>query len=291
MRLEADLIPLNDRQSYVFLGKGRIDVKDGAFVVIDKEGVRTQIPVGGLACVLLQPGTRISHAAVQLASENGCLLVWIGDGAVRLYSAAKKLGRPDNTLYQAKLALNGKARLQVVREMFRRRFDEEPPRKRSVDQLRGIEGSRVKKLYSNFARRYGVDWTRRKYDPKDWSKGDLANRCLSAGMACLYGVTEAAIHIAGYDPSIGFLHVGKRKSFVYDIADIYKFDLIVPKVFEIVSKHPSDAARKVRREARDSFRQANLLKTLIDDINDILDAGELDRPETPDYAIGPKIEE
>lgn len=290
MRLEADLIPLNDRQSYVFLEKGRIDVKDGAFVVIDEEGVRTQIPVGGLACILLQPGTRISHAAVHLASENGCLLVWVGDGAVRFYSAGKKLGRPDNTLYQAKLALDGKARLQVVREMFRRRFDEEPPKKRSVDQLRGIEGSRVRRLYENLARRYGIDWKRRNYDPQDWSKGDLPNKCLSAGMACMYGVTEAAVNIAGYDPSIGFLHVGKRKSFVYDIADIYKFDLVVPLAFEVLSRNPPQVIRKIRLECRDRFRSDNLLKTLIEDINGILDAGGLDRPEPPDYTVGPKIE-
>lgn len=289
MRLEADLIPLNDRQSYVFVEKGRIDVKDGAFVVIDKDGIRSHIPVGGLACILLQPGTRISHAAVHLASENGCRLLWVGDGAVRFYSAGVKFGRPDNTLYQSKLALDGKARLEVVREMFRRRFDDEPPKKRSVKQLRGIEGSRVRKLYQNIARRYGVEWKGRNYNPKDWNAGDRPNKCLSAGMACLYGVAESAIYLAGYDPSIGFLHVGKRKSFVYDIADIYKFDLVVPTVFDILSKNPLHASRKVRLNLRDKFRKENLLKTLIEDINGILDAGGLERPEAPDYTVGPKI--
>ena len=37
---------------------------DGAFVVVDKSGVRTHIPVGGVACLMLEPGTRTSHAAV-----------------------------------------------------------------------------------------------------------------------------------------------------------------------------------------------------------------------------------
>lgn len=291
MRLEADLIPLNDRQSYVFLEKGRIDVKDGAFVVIDENGVRTQIPVGGLACVLLQPGTRISHAAVQLAGENGCRLLWVGDGGVRLYSAGKKHGRPDNTLYQSKLALDGKARLNVVREMFRRRFDEEPPQKRSVDQLRGIEGTRVRKLYENFARRYGIDWDGRDYDPDAWSEGDVANRCLSAATACLYGITEAAVSLAGLDPSIGFLHVGKRKSFVYDIADIYKFDTVVPVAFKTVAEGNDNPVSTVRLKCRDKFKEENYLKTIIDDTQEILDAGGLDRPEAPDYSVGPAFEE
>lgn len=288
MRLEADLIPLNDRQSYVFLEKGKIDVRDGAFVVIDKDGVRTQIPVGGLACILLQPGTRISHAAVQLASENGCLIIWVGDGCVRFYSAGKKYGRPDNTLYQSKLALDGKARLNVVREMFRRRFDEKPPKKRSVKQLRGIEGARVKKLYEQFANRYGIEWEGRDYNPDNWSEGDTANRCLSAATACLYGVTESAIYLAGYDTSVGFLHVGKRKSFVYDIADIYKFRTVVPVAFDVASNKNSDIS-DVRVRCRDQFKQENLLKTMIDDIEQILNAGGLDRPKAPEYTVGPAI--
>src|SRR5690606_9985056 len=78
------------------------------------------------------------------------------------------------------------------------------------------------------ARQYGVKWNGRRYDPKDWAKGDVANQCLSAATSCLYGITEAAILAAGYAPAVGFLHTGKPLSFVYDIADILKFDTVVP---------------------------------------------------------------
>ena len=45
---------------------------------------------------------------------------------------------------------------------------------------------------------------------------------------------------AGYAPAIGFIHSGKPLSFVYDIADIIKFDDIVPKAFEVAAqKRPS----------------------------------------------------
>ena len=71
-------IPIKDRASILFIEKGQLDVLDGAFVVVDQTGVRTHIPVGGLACLMLEPGSRISHAAVALASRVGCLLVWIG---------------------------------------------------------------------------------------------------------------------------------------------------------------------------------------------------------------------
>jgi CRISPR-associated protein Cas1 len=48
----------------LFLEYGQLDVVDGAFVLIDQAGVRVQIPVGGLVCLMLEPGTRVSHAAV-----------------------------------------------------------------------------------------------------------------------------------------------------------------------------------------------------------------------------------
>jgi CRISPR-associated protein Cas1 len=44
---------MKERVSIVFLQKGQVDVKDGAFVEIDKEGVRAHIPVGSIACIML----------------------------------------------------------------------------------------------------------------------------------------------------------------------------------------------------------------------------------------------
>ena len=39
--------------------------------MIDKNGIRKQIPVAGLACLMLEPGARISHMAVHLAATVG----------------------------------------------------------------------------------------------------------------------------------------------------------------------------------------------------------------------------
>ncbi len=77
-------IPLKDRTSMIFLQYGQIDVLDGAFVLIDKTGIRTHIPVGSVACIMLEPGTRVSHAAVHLAATVGTLLVWVGEAGVRV---------------------------------------------------------------------------------------------------------------------------------------------------------------------------------------------------------------
>ena len=128
MRLESNPIPMKERTSMAWLQCGSIEVQDGALVLIDKDGIRTHLPVGGLACVFLEPGTRITHEAVALAAEVGCLIQWVGEGGVRLYSAGQPGGaRSDRLLYQAKLALDDELRIKVVRAMYRFRFQEEPP--------------------------------------------------------------------------------------------------------------------------------------------------------------------
>jgi len=283
-------IPIKDRAGIVFLEYGQVDVLDSAFVLVDANGARVQVPLGGLACLMLEPGTRITHAAVQLAARVGCLLVWVGEGGVRVYAAGQPGGaRADRLLFQAQAALDETARLNVVRAMYKMRFGEEPPARRSVDQLRGIEGARVKRMYHVLAQQHGLHWDARRYDPADWGEADIANRCLSAATSCLYGVTEAAVLAAGYAPAIGFLHRGKPLSFVYDIADLFKFDTVVPAAFAVAAKVeqgrlPKAAMeRQVRIACRDYFRRTGLLERIIPVIGEMLAAsGLLPPPEAPE---------
>lgn len=140
-------IPIKDRLSVVFIERGEIDVLDRAFVVVDVTSIRTHIPVSGVACIMLEPGTRVSHRAAALAAMVGTPLVWVGQAGVRLYSSGQPGGaRADRLLYQARLALDEALRLKVVRKMYARRFGDVPLERRSVEQLRGIEGARVRRV-------------------------------------------------------------------------------------------------------------------------------------------------
>ncbi len=285
-------LPIKERDSLIFLQYGQLDVIDGAFVLLDKNGVRTHIPVGSTVCLMLEPGTRVSHAAVKLAAAAGTLLVWVGEAGVRLYASGQPGGaRSDRLLYQAKLALDDELRLKVVRKMFELRFGESAPQRRSVDQLRGIEGARVRKLYKLMAERHRVPWHGRRYDVKNWEAGDVINRCLSAANACLYGITEAAVLAAGYAPAVGFLHSGKPLSFVYDIADIIKFETSVPAAFSVAAKKPHQPDRQVRLVCRDIFRTQKTLARLIPLMEEVLAAGEIQPPEPPKDAQPPAIPE
>jgi CRISPR-associated protein Cas1 len=281
---------MKDRISMMFVQYGQIDVIDGAFVVIDKTGVRTHIPVGSIACLMLEPGTRVSHAAIRLASTVGTLLVWVGEAGVRLYASGQPGGaRADRLLYQAQLALDDELRLKVVRKMYEMRFGEPAPARRSVEQLRGIEGARVRETYKLLAKQYGVQWRGRNYDVSDWERGDLPNQCLSAATSCLYGITEAAVLAAGYAPAVGFIHTGKPLSFVYDVADIFKFESVVPIAFRVAAKSPANPDREVRLACRDYFRASNLLGRIIPSIEEILAAGEISPPDAPPESVPPAI--
>lgn len=282
-------IPLKERSSILFVAMGQLDVLDGAFVLVDQNGIRTHIPIGGLVCLMLEPGTRVSHAAAALAARAGTLLIWVGEAGVRLYASGQPGGaRADRLLFQARLALDDTARLKVVRKMYALRFGEDAPERRSVDQLRGIEGARVRETYRLLARSHGADWDGRRYDPHEWDTANVVNRCLSAATAALYGITEAAILAAGYAPAIVFLHTGKPQSFVYDIADIVKFEVVVPEAFRVAAAvqrdRPLDGQRvidpvaSVRHRCRDQFRKTNILGRLIPLIEDVLAAGEAEPP-------------
>jgi CRISPR-associated protein Cas1 len=282
-------MPLKERAGIVFLEYGQVDVIDNAFVLVDQTGIRVQIPIGGLVCLMLEPGIRITHAAVALAARVGCLLVWVGEAGVRLYAAGQPGGaRADRLLFQAQAALDEGARIRVVRAMYRMRFGEEPPARRSVDQLRGIEGVRVRELYKQLAAVHGISWAGRRYDPSHWDKADFANRALSSATACLYGLCEAAVLAAGYAPAIGFLHRGKPLSFVYDIADIFKFDSVVPAAFAVASTYERGLAhgpieRAVRISCRDAFRKTGMIERIIPVIGELLgESGLTPPPDAPE---------
>lgn len=277
----AKSVPLKERASVVFVGRANLDVIDGALVTINADGSRTQIPVGGITALMLEPGARISHAAIVLCARAGTLVVWVGEGGVRVYSAGNPgAAGTEKFLWQAAIALDPKARIRVVRKMYELRFGERPPEKRSLEQLRGIEGGRVRASYKLMAEQNSVKWEGRKYNKEDWSEADVANQCLSSATASLHALCEAAVLAAGYSPAIGFLHTGSPLSFVYDVSDVWKTRTVVPIAFKIAGRAQRgelhrDPGRAVRIACRDSFRKTSLLEKIIPEIEVMLEASGL----------------
>ena len=261
----------DDSLSYLYLEHARIEQHDKAIAFIDGNGL-TPVPVAALALLLLGPGTSITHAAVKALADNNCTVAWVGDEGLRFYAAGTGGTRGSATLLrQAALVSHPKARLQVVMRMYRKRFPGGLDVNLTIQQIRGMEGIRVREAYSAASKASGVPWAGRNYKRGDWSAADPVNRALSAGNACLYGLVQAAILSAGYSPALGFIHTGKQLSFVYDIADLYKADLIVPTAFDVVAWNPSSVERAMRDACRNKIREARLMQRILPDIAAVLD--------------------
>lgn len=272
---ETPTMPLKSRLSLVAVEYGNIDRDGSALVVTDKFGSRAQLPVGATAVLLLEPGTTISHEAVKLCADNRTLILWTGEAGVRIYSATQEgAAHTYRLLRQARLALNPKSRLDVAREMYRIRFREEAPARRSIEQLRGMEGARVRARYKELAEQYGIVWNRRNYDRSEWGSQDAINRAVSAANSCLYGLCHAAILIAGYSAAIGFVHTGYPLAFVHDLADLWKMEISADIAFRCTAESTDKLDMRVRHAMRDEFRRVNLLEAIIPAIESLLNAGE-----------------
>jgi CRISPR-associated protein Cas1 len=274
MRRIHELPNFRDRWSYLYLERGRLDQQDSSLIFHDFSGV-IPIPIDQLGMVLLGPGAVVTHAAVKALAANNCLLAWVGEDGVRTYAhstggtfSARRL------LRQACLYADEQQRLAVVYRMYRKRFPDETLLDKSIEQVRGMEGLRVRRAYEQAAAEHGIAWEGRNYDQDDWYRTNAANRALSAANACLYGLCHAAIVSAGYSAAIGFIHTGKMLSFVYDVADLYKTEVTVPVAFRLAATVSKHLEREVRMECRKAFHEAHLLDRILPDIAEVLDAGD-----------------
>jgi len=274
-----------DALSYLYVEHVRIDQQDQSIAIHDARG-STAAPVAALAVLMLGPGVSITHAAIRTLADNNCLVIWCGEENVRFYACGTGGTRSAAAIiHQARLVSQETTRLEVVKRMYRMRFGnkaEDPARVSgsanllnvdtalSVEQLRGMEGARVRDSYAHLSRQYSVPWSGRNYDRNNWGGTDLVNRALSCANSCLYGLCHAAILAIGYSPALGFIHTGKALSFVYDIADLYKIELTVPVAFITASEKPAQLERAVRLRCRDIFRESRLLQRIVPDIRQVL---------------------
>jgi CRISPR-associated protein Cas1 len=226
------------------------------------------------------------HAAVELLASNNCLICWVGEGGARLYAHSTGGTHASlRLLRQAQLYSDETSRMEVVRRMYGRRFPEQLGPEVTIQQVRGMEGARVRASYQTCALKTGVRWESRSYNQDDWAAADPLNRALSAANACLYGLCHAAILSAGYSAAIGFIHTGKLLSFVYDVADFYKTEITVPTSFNIVKESTHDVERRTRLACRDIFYEGRLQERILPDIAEVLDARD-DLGESPDEFAG-----
>ncbi len=278
-----ELPRFTDKLTYLYVEHATIEQDATAISVNRADGTSVAVPAAALAVLLLGPGTTLTHAAVRSLADNNCQIVWVGEHGVRFYAHGLGGARSSrNLLRQAFLATHEIARMQVVVRMYCMRFADMPPAELTLQQLRGREGVRVRDAYAAAAKEFGINWSGRNYERSNWGAADPINRALSTANSCLYGLCHAAIVSGGFSAALGFIHVGKQLSFVYDIADLYKARFVIPVAFRTTAEGVTDLEGRVRRACRDSFRAERLVQRIIPDIKAVLDVSTAEDETEPE---------
>ena len=268
---ELQTLPVvRDRLSFLYVERCKINRQDGAVTITDVRGT-VHVPAAKIGVLLLGPGTDISHRAMELIGDSGTSVVWIGEHGVRYYAHGRCLTHSARLLIrQAELVSNTRSRLSVARDMYNMRFPDEDVSGLTMQQLRGREGARVRSVYRHYSKLWNVPWSGRVYDVDDFDSGTEVNKALSAANACLYGLCHSVIAALGLSPGLGFIHTGHERSFVYDIADLYKSEIAIPVAFEMASKPREDIGADTRRCVRDKIADGHLLERCVKDIRRLL---------------------
>jgi CRISPR-associated protein Cas1 len=267
------LVRAEDRLTFLYLEHCVVHRDANAITARDTRGT-VHIPAATLGALLLGPGTTVSQQAMVLLAESGSTAVWVGEHGVRYYAHGRTLARSSRLLLaQAELVTNQSSRLRVARQMYAMRFPGEDTAGLTMQQLRGREGARVRRIYREQAERTGIAWTRRDFDPDDFAGGSPVNQALSAANTSLYGVVHAVIVALGCSPGLGFVHTGHVRSFVYDVADLYKAEIAIPVAFEIAARDVIDVGAETRRAVRDRMKDGTFLETCVRDVRRLLLGG------------------
>lgn len=275
MKKDLHALPqLKDSLSYIYIEHAIVEQNDSAIMFIQKEG-RTPVPISAITVLLLGPGTSITHAAIKAISDNGSAVVWVGEKASHFYGFGTGETRSSaNLILQARLCMDAAWHMAVVRKMYEFRFPGIQCEGMSLEQIRGLEGVRVREAYKIFSKRSGVPWTGRKYKKEDYAQTDDVNRALTVANSCLYGVCHSAIVALGYSPGLGFVHTGRALSFVYDVADLYKVNTTIPAAFDVAARADvlaGDIDRQTRITVRKYFKEQRILKRIAKDIRGVFD--------------------
>lgn len=267
-----NLPQMKDRYPYLYLEHGRLEVDDSSVKWIDASGNVVRLPIATLHSLALGPGTSVTHEAVKVVAAANCCLMWVGSESMLFYaSGISPTADTRNLLRQVQLAGDPATSLEVARRMFAKRFPEADLSKRSLQEMMGMEGVRVRALYAQKAAQYGVQWQGRRFEPGKFDQSNLTNKILTACNAALYGIVCASVHSCGFSPHIGFIHSGSPLPFVYDLADLYKSHLCIDLAFSLTADLKGSYDKvKVSDAFRARVLESELLKNIVADIYGVL---------------------
>lgn len=282
--IESARIPHSDRHGVMWLGRGNLLTESGSLHFLTAGGAGLEagdyaIPFQMISCLVLEPGTTVSHDAIRLLAAHGTGLVFVGEGGVRFY-ASMPFG-PDASArarMQARAWADGDQRARIVRRMYAWRMGEIFP-DADVEVLRGMEGARAKETYRLLSEKFGVRWYGRRFDRGAPEKDDPPNQAINHASVAVVSAAQVAVAITGTIPQLGFIHEDSGHAFALDIADVFRDLITVPCAFAAVKEGLKRRDQPLERIARQltgrAIRREGVIEKMIDRIKDLFDVGKV----------------
>lgn len=273
IKIQRNNLPqVKDKYPFIYLERGRLEIDDSSVKWIDADGNLVRLPVATIHTILLGPGTSITHEAVKVITAANCMVCWVGEDSMLFYAVGQSpTADTRNLRKQVALAMHDKKSIEIARRLFSYRFPDDDVKNKTLQELKGMEGYRVRALYESKADEYQIGWKGRNYIPGKFEMSDITNKIMTSTNAALYGLITSAVYSLGFSPHIGFIHSGSPLPFVYDLADLYKEFLCIDLAF-FLTKDMCGEYNKYR--VADEFRKRvlgiKLLEVIGTDIKKVL---------------------
>jgi len=277
VKVTRDTLPqVKDKYPFLYLERGRLEVDDSSVKWIDCDCNVVRLPIATIGTLLLGPGTTLTHESVKVLASANCGVCWVGEDSLLFYAVGQTpTADTRNFRRQMELASDKTKSLEVACRMFAVRL---PPTElvgKNLKEMMGMEGYRVRQLYEEMAKKYGVGWQGRSFVPGKFEMSDTTNKVLTSANAALYGILLSTIYALGYSPHMGFIHSGSPLPFVYDMADLYKESLCIDLAFsatlEMAGKYDKEY---VAGEFRKRVVEMDLMALIPLDIEYALNGGK-----------------
>lgn len=263
-------VRLEDRVSFAYVEHSAV-VQDrtGVVALKDDEGqllrLRVQLPVAGMAVLILGPGTSITAAALTSCTRSGCTVLISGGGGVPAYTHATPLTHSARwAIAQARLVANDTHQLHAALALYKRQLNLDVLPGGSINVMRGLEGRSIRDLYKRLASQHKVKNFKRLV-----AGDDPVNIGLNIANSMLYGCAASVCAVIGINPALGIIHRGDARSFLYDLADLYKPSLTIPLAFACAQEE--DVPLAVRKRMRKEIHQRNLLSEMLGIVMELLE--------------------
>lgn len=281
--LESARVPHGDRHGLMWLGRGNLYVESGTLRFVtagygDLGPGDYAIPFQMVSCVMLQPGTTVSHDALRILARHGTTVVCVGQDGVRFYASLPAGPAASARARRQMMAWSdADKRISVVRKMYALRLGEFLPAT-DINALRGIEGARMKVIYQRLAEKHGLRWQGRRYDRNDPESADVANQAINHASSAVEGAALAAVAATGTLAELGFIHEDSSNAFALDISDLFRDTVLLPVAFRaaaaILHNKVGPVEQVVRKLAGQTIRKEKLIANMIDRIKFLIDGDD-----------------